>query len=67
MQKDDIQGDPKLVPPIPGRNEMCILKTDNGTFKYNLFDTYLENFVMCPPTEKDRWNHQSNKLALAAS
>ena len=36
-----LQGDP-----YPDRNEMYILKMDNGTFKYNLFDNYLENFVL---------------------
>ena len=52
VEKLQLQGDSKLVPPLPGQNEMCTLKTDNGTFKYNLFKNYLENFVLWNPLHK---------------
>ena len=42
----------KTRTPLPGRNEMCILKTDNGTFKCNLFKNYLENFILWNPLHK---------------
>ena len=35
-----------------GWSKMCILETDNGPFKYNLFDNYLENFVLWNPLHK---------------
>ena len=42
-----IQGDPKLVPPLPGQDKKCSMKTEHSIFKYNLFKYYLEKFMTC--------------------
>ena len=39
-----IQGDPKLRPPIPGRNQKCSMKTGDRIFKKSLSKEYLELF-----------------------
>ena len=42
----NIQGYPKLTPPLPGRNEKCSIKTEDSIFKYNLFKKHLESFML---------------------
>ena len=42
--KTNIPGDPKFVPPLSDQNGMCISKTKQCIFKYNLFRYYLELF-----------------------
>ena len=41
-----IQGDPKLAPPLPGQDYKCSMKTEDSIFKYSLFEYYLEKFVI---------------------
>ena len=33
-------------PPLPGRNKKYSMKSDNSIFKYNLFNNYLESFML---------------------
>ena len=43
LKWDDIQGDPKLAPPLPGQDKKCSMKTKDSIFKYILFKYYLES------------------------
>ena len=43
---ENIQGDPKQRPPLPGRSEKCSMKTEDSIFKYNLFNNYSESFML---------------------
>ena len=41
-----VQGDSKLAPPIPDSDKNCLLKTKYVFIKYNLFEYYLEKFII---------------------
>ena len=41
-----VQGDPKLTPPLPGKNEKNVLKTEYSIFKYNLFKNLPHVFAL---------------------
>ena len=46
LNNNNIQGDQKLVPPLPGQDEKSSRQTEDSIFKYNLFKYYLEIMVV---------------------
>ena len=45
QEKVFLQGDPNHSRPIPGRNEICFMGTEDSIYKHYLFKNYLKSFV----------------------
>ena len=50
-----LPGNPKFVPPFPGRNGKYLSKTEQCIFKYNLFKNYFEDFMHYNKTLESQW------------